>query len=453
MKNLLQKESFARAVLPYLKIEYFTDRSEKLVFEEINEFLLKYNTIPTIEAVGIAISNKTELVEEDFKKSEDLLDTIQQDKDDTNQDWLIVETEKFCKDKALYNGLNEALQIYGGDKKSTKDKGAIPKILQDALGVSFDPNVGHDYFEDAVARFEYYNRKSKKIPFNLDFFNQITDGGVEQKTLNVILAGPNVGKSLMMCDFAAGYLKQHLNVLYITLEMAEEKIAKRIDANLMDIDMNMLKSMPKALFDKKIARVKSLSRGKLVIKEYPTAGASVINFRNLLNELSLKKQFKPDVIFVDYLAICCSARLKQGVAGMYAYVKAIAEELRGLAVEFNIPVWTAAQSNRSGYVDSDPGLEHTAESFGLPATADLMFVIVTNEELAKANQLMIKQLKNRDEDVNKNRKFIIGVNRIKMQLHDVATSEQTLVDSGQETIPPPKTGLADKFGKFRHVLD
>src|ERR1039458_5410233 len=414
LKNLLNNEPYARKVLPFLQSEYFNqDKSEKVIFEEISKFILLYNTIPSIEAIEIAVSEKDNLFEGEAQSIEKMLDALKQDTStEVNQEWLSNETLKFCQEKALHNAISESIQILNDKSgKQQKDKGAIPQILTDALSITFDPNVGHDFTEDADERYESYHQNNKKYPFDIDFFNKITGGGVEEKTMTVILAGTNVGKTLMMCHFAAAFYLQHLNVLYITLEMSEKKIGRRIDANLLDVNMNDLRLLSKESYDKKIARVKAKTKGRLIIREFPTASASTIHFRALMNELYLKKQFKPDVIFVDYLAICASARLKPGVAGMYAYVKAISEELRGFATEFKVPLFTGAQSNRVGYLDSDPGLEHTAESFGLPATADLMFVVTTSDVLAAANQLMVKQLKNRDEDVNKNRKFVVGVDR------------------------------------------
>jgi len=443
---LFQNEQFVRKIFPYLKAEYFQDKSERIIFEEIHSFLLQYNTVPSIEAVEIAITTKENVFEDELKIAEELLESIKTDTStETNQEWLLNETESFCKDRALQNALSEAVEIYGNPKHK-KTKGDIPDLLIDALGVSFNPSCGHDYIADSDERYDSYHQNNKKYPFDLDFFNRITDGGVEEKTLIVILAGTNIGKTLMMCHFAIAFYLQGLNVLYITLEMSKKKIARRMDANLLDVNINELKLLPKEIYQKKIAKVKAKTNGRIIVEEFPTAAASTIHFRHLLNELYLKKQFKPDVIFVDYLAICASSRLKPGVAGMYSYVKAISEELRGMATEFNVPLFTGAQSNRVGFLDSDPGLEHTAESFGLPATADLMFVVTSNDELARVGQLMIKQLKNRDEDVNKNKRFVIGVDRNKMRLYDVAEQEQTLVDDGQEEKNELRTtGKYDKF--------
>lgn len=384
-----------------------------------------------MEAIQISLESRDNVFEDDFKESSNLLTELDKDTTDSNIDWLVEITEKFCQEKALHGAILESINILDDKegKKQTKGKGAIPKILSDALGVSFDPNVGHDYIEDASQRFDFYHRTEKKIPFDLEYFNLITKGGIPPKTLTIILAGTNVGKSLMMCHFASSALSQGYNVLYVTMEMSEERIASRIDANLLDVTMDDLALMPKENYDRKIARLKQSVKGKLIVKEYPTASASSVNFRNLFNELALKKHFIPDIVFIDYLNICCSSRIKQGNnVNSYTYIKAIAEELRGLAVEFKLPIVSATQTTRSGYTSSDPGLEDTSESFGLPATADLMFAAVTGEELEKLNQLMIKQLKNRDNDVTKHKRFIIGIDRSKMRLYDVEESQQNLAD-------------------------
>jgi replicative DNA helicase len=347
-------------------------------------------------------------------------------------EWLLELTEKFCQEKALHNAILESIHIL--DEKTDKTKGAIPKILSDALSVSFDPNIGHDYIEDASKRFDFYHQVEKRIPFDLDFFNRITKGGLPTKTLNVALAGTGVGKSLFMCHVAAGALSQNYNVLYITLEMAEEKIAERIDANLLNVKLDDLANLPKDTYERKISRIKENIKGKLIIKEYPTASAGSIHFRTLLNELAIKKNFKPDIVFIDYLNICASARLKHGAnVNSYSYIKAIAEEIRGLAVEFKVPIVSATQTTRSGFTNTDPGLEDTSESFGLPATADFMFALITSEELEKLNHIMVKQLKNRYNDPTMNKRFVIGVDRSKMKLYDVeAAAQTTLADSGQE---------------------
>lgn len=438
LRNLLFNETFARKVLPYFKESYFSTNSEKIVFDEINNFVVKYNALPTTEAIKIAIgklSKNPDLLEEAIV----IVNGLETNKTlPTDQNWLIDEAEKFCKEKAIYNAVLESIQILD-DKKGTKDRGIIPTLLSEALGICFDAHVGHDYLDDSEERFEFYHKIENKIPFDLTFFNKITNGGITRKTLNVILAGTNVGKSLMMCHMAANYLSQGLNVLYITLEMAEESIAQRIDANLFNLDMNDIVELPKDIYEKKIGRLRSKITGKLIVKEYPTAGGSAIHFRNLIQELFLKRDFKPDIIFVDYINICSSARIKPGgQANMYLYVKSIAEELRGLMVEFNVAGWTATQLNREGFGSSDPDLTNTAESFGLPATADMMFVIVSNEELESLNQWMITQLKNRYQDKTKNKRFCIGVDIAKMKLYD-------LEDSAQNLTQEPDNGKKDKF--------
>jgi len=361
-----------------------------------------------------------------------LIESLKSSDDSSKMEWLLELTEKFCQEKALHNAILESIHIL--DEKTDKTKGAIPKILSDALSVSFDPNIGHDYIEDASKRFDFYHQVEKRIPFDLDFFNRITKGGLPTKTLNVALAGTGVGKSLFMCHVAAGALSQNYNVLYITLEMAEEKIAERIDANLLNVKLDDLANLPKDTYERKISRIKENIKGKLIIKEYPTASAGSIHFRTLLNELAIKKNFKPDIVFIDYLNICASARLKHGAnVNSYSYIKAIAEEIRGLAVEFKVPIVSATQTTRSGFTNTDPGLEDTSESFGLPATADFMFALITSEELEKLNHIMVKQLKNRYNDPTMNKRFVIGVDRSKMKLYDVeAAAQTTLADSGQE---------------------
>ena len=444
LRNLIYNDAFAKKTLPYFKHSYFATNTEKLLFGEVEAFIIKYNALPTPEALRIAVGNLNKDV--DVKNEIGvLIDTIEKEKDIVvDQQWLMDEAEKFCKEKAIYNAVLESIGILD-DKKGTKDRGAIPELLSNALGVSFDTHIGHDYLENYEERYDYYHKLENKIPFDLEYFNKITNGGITRKTLNVILAGTNVGKSLAMCHMAASYISQGLNVLYITLEMAEEEIAQRIDANLFNLDMNDIKELPKDIYDKKIGRLKSKIVGKLIIKEYPTAGASAIHFRNLIQELYLKKDFKPDIIFVDYINICASARIKPGgQANMYLYVKSIAEELRGLMVEFNAAGWTATQLNREGFASSDPNLTNTAESFGLPATADLMFVIVSNEDLEALSQWMITQLKNRYQDKTKNKRFVIGVDIPKMKLYDLDDSAQTL--DGEEEEQPKKK---DKFKSLK----
>ena len=422
-ENLIHNEDYARKVIPFLKTEYFTNKSDQIVFDLIDEYVKKYNAFPTKEALEIDLSDKSGLNEEVYKNAKDNIRSITVT-DIVEMDWLLDKTEAFCKDKAIYNALIESIKIV--DKKDDKiSVGAIPKILSDALAVSFDTNIGHDFLEDSASRYEFYHKKEVRIPFDLDYLNKITGGGLPRKTLNIILAGTGVGKSLFMCHMAAHNLTQGQNVLYITLEMSEEKIAERIDANLMDTPLDQLKEMSLESYEKKIDRIRRKTTGKLIVKEYPTASAGSANFRYLLQELKLKKNFIPDVIYVDYLNICSSSRIKAGAnVNSYTYVKSIAEELRGLAVEFNVPLISATQTTRSGFSNSDVGLEDTSESFGLPATADFMIAAITSEELQLLNQIMVKQLKNRYGDPNYYKKFVVGINRAKMKLYDVEESAQ-----------------------------
>ena len=396
IKNLIYNEEYTRKVLPFIRPDYFSDNAEKIVFKEIFDFLNQYKNPPTHEALVINFTEKKNLTEPQVQEAIELLNKVHSDRDEpTETQWLIEQTEKFCQDKAIYNAIMESVSILDS-KNEKRTKGEIPQLLSDALGVSFDNNIGHDYTQDFDSRYDSYHRVESRIRFDLDLFNKITKGGLPIKTLNIALAGTGVGKSLFMCHVAAGNLSQGQNVLYITMEMAEEKIAERIDANLLNIDLDELRTISKEDYLRKFSALKSKTQGKLIIKEYPTAGASVLHFRALLNDLALKKNFKPDIIFIDYLNICCSARIKPGAnVNSYSYIKAIAEELRGLAVEFALPVVSATQTTRSGFSNSDPGLEDTSESFGLPATADFMFALVTNEELEALNQILVKQLKNR----------------------------------------------------------
>ena len=437
LKNLLQNEEYTRKVLPFLKVEYFTEHADKTLYEKVNNFVNKYNTLPSQEALQIELS-ETKMNEEEFKDSLNLLKEIDSNAEDyTDINWLLDTTEKFCQDKAIYNAVVDSISILD-NPKSTADKGAIPDILSDALSVSFDPHVGHDYIDDSDDRYDYYHRIEERIPFDLDYFNRITKGGLPQKTLNICLAGTGVGKSLFMCHVASSCLAENKNVLYITLEMAEEKIAERIDANLLDIAIDDLHSLPKDLYDSKIANLEKTTKGKLIIKEYPTAAAGVNHFRALLNELNLKRSFVPDIIFVDYLNICTSSRIRSGAnVNSYTLIKSIAEELRGLAVENKIPIMSATQTTRAGYSNTDVGLEDTSESFGLPATADLMFAIISTEQMEEVGQIMVKQLKNRYNDPTVNRKFVVGIDRAKMRLFDVDQAAQDeLVDNGQEDDTP-----------------
>ena len=447
--NLLQNEEYTRKVLPFLKNDYFSRNPEKIIYGTVNDFVTKYNSLPTKEALSIELQEK-KINEEEFKETMEVLDDISKDtQEHTDLGWLLDTTEKFCQDKAIYNAVVESISILDS-QKSDQDKGVIPEILSDALSVSFDPHVGHDYLDDSDDRFEFYHRVEEKIPFDLDYFNRITKGGLPQKSLNICLAGTGVGKSLFMCHVASSCLSQNQNVLYITLEMAEEKIAERIDANLLDIAVDDLHALSKDMYDKKIENLSKTTKGKLIVKEYPTASANVNHFRALLNELNLKRSFIPDIIFVDYLNICTSSRIRTGAnVNSYTYIKSIAEELRGLAVENKIPIVSATQTTRSGYSNTDVGLEDTSESFGLPATADLMFAIISTEQMEELGQIMVKQLKNRYNDPTVNRKFVIGIDRAKMKLFDVSQAAQdTLVDTGQVEDDTPSFDVATG-GKFK----
>ena len=429
LSNLIYNEKYTRKVLPFLKSDYFTAREHKIIFLEIHEYVSQYDAMPSLNAIGIECQERTDLTEEQFKEIIGVLNVLSNDTADF--DWLIDTTEKWCQERAIYLSLMESVKIADG-QDSKRDKGAIPSILSEALGVSFDQHVGHDYVSDAEARYDFYHRKEDKIPFDLSFFNKITKGGLPNKTLNIALAGTGVGKSLFMCHCAAATLLQGKNVLYITLEMAEEKIAERIDANLLNVPIQQLGDLPKLMFDKKIANLSKKTQGKLIIKEYPTASAHVGHFKSLISDLALKRSIRPDIIFVDYLNICASQRYKGSIVNSYTYVKAIAEELRGLAVECNVPIISATQTTRSGYGSTDVDLTDTSESFGLPATADLMFALISTEELEGMNQIMVKQLKNRYNDISSNKRFCVGIDRAKMRLYDVEDSAQEdLVDSGQ----------------------
>ena len=432
LTNLITNEDYAKKVLPFIKKDYFDGREEKIIFEEITNFVDKYKKIPTGHALEIEVGERKDLTETEYKKIVDIIQTLSPT--DVDFDWLVDTTEKFCKDKAIYNAIVEGISIIDGkDKNKTPD--SIPSILTDALAVCFDNAVGHDYLADSESRYEFYHKVEERIPFDLDFFNKITKGGLPPKTLNIALAGTGVGKSLFMCHMAANCLSQGKSVLYITLEMAEERIAERIDANLMNISMEDLHELPKKMFDDKIASIIKQTSGKLIVKEYPTASANSNHFRGLIKELAIKKSFKPDIVFVDYLNICASSRFKGGAnINSYTLVKSIAEELRGLAVETNVPIMSATQTTRSGFVSSDIGLEDTSESFGLPATADLMFALISSEDLDDLNQIAVKQLKNRYNDPTVNKRFVIGIDRAKMRLYDVGDKEQSLADSGKQNI-------------------
>ena len=421
LQGLIDSDDFVRTAKPYLKDEYFKDHSEKVIFNLINNYIDKYNKPPNIESIKVDLDNSKDLSEDQHSTISKYVQGMVPG--NTDIDWLVDETEKFCQHQAIYNAIMESIQILDGKTKT--QKGSIPTLLTDALSVTFDPHIGHDFIEDADSRFEFYHRKEHKLPFNLEYFNKITKGGLSKKTLNICLAGTGVGKSLFMCHCAAANMLDGKNVLYITMEMAEEKIAERIDANLMGITMDELSILPKEAYDKKLNRIKDKTTGQIIVKEYPTAGAGSNHFRHLLNELKMKRNFVPDVIYVDYLNICMSSRIKYGASvNSYTYVKAIAEELRGLAVEFNLPVVSATQTTRSGFSSSDVGLEDTSESFGLPATADFMFAIIATEELDDLGQFQVKQLKNRYSDPGMFRRFIIGVDKAKMMLYDVEQSAQ-----------------------------
>ena len=448
----MYSEEYTRKVLPFIQPEYFTDNTDKVLFNEIHEFVNKYKALPSKEAIVINLSESKKLTDQDLRRANDLLNEIDQNKkENTEVQWLIEQTEKFCQDRAIYNAIMESVQILD-NKNGSKAKGEIPKLLSNALGVSFDSHIGHDYINDAADRFDFYHRQESRISFDLDMMNKITKGGIPNKTLSICLAGTGVGKSMFMCHMAASCISQGHNVLYITLEMAEERIAERIDANLLNVTMQELHTMTKPEYDRKFDALRVKTHGKLIIKEYPTASASALHFRSLLNELHLKKNFVPQIIFIDYLNICSSARIKPGSnVNSYSYIKAIAEELRGLAVEFNLPIVSATQTTRSGFTSSDPGLEDTSESFGLPATADFMFALISTEELEQLNQLMVKQLKNRFGDPNHFKRFVVGVDRAKMKLYDAEVSAQTdIVDSGQDDTPVLNTfgNRENKFNKF-----
>ena len=446
LSNLLNDETYLRKVVPFLKDEYFSEWSEKKVFQHIKKFVDEYNAPPTIEALNIVIQNDKTLTEEEFSRMSEVVTSLTFA--EINKDWMLNETEKFCKDKAVYNAIVESIQIIDGKNEKFSAE-AIPDILKDALSVSFDNSVGHDYLVDSDDRFEFYHKTEERIPFDLEMFNKITKGGLPNKTLNIALAGTGVGKSLFMCHMAAGAMSQGKNVLYITMEMAEERIAERIDANLMNVTMDDLKNLPKQMFDDRISRIRNKSEGKLIIKEYPTASAHSGHFRALLNELNLKKEFRPDIIFIDYLNICASSRFKMsGSVNSYTYIKGIAEELRGLAVEFNVPIVSATQTTRSGYANSDMELTDTSESFGLPATADFMFGIISTEDLEKLGQLLIKQLKNRYNDPSQHKRFVIGVDRAKMRLYDVdASAQKNIMQEDVKMEQKPTTFSSKTFAK------
>jgi len=431
LRNLLYNEEYLRKVIPFIEPDYFEDLLQKIVFEEISKFITQYNKLATKEILCIEVENRSDINDTSFKEVTDLIGGLEDEPSDL--EWLVNTTEKWCRDRAIYLALMESIQLADG-KDESKGRDAIPSILSDALSVSFDNHVGHDYLTDYEERYESYHRKEDRIPFDLEYFDKITKGGLPNKTLNVALAGTGVGKSLFMCHMASSVLLQGKNVLYITLEMAEEKIAERIDANLLNVNIQDITDLPKQMFEGKVTNLAQKTQGTFIIKEYPTASAHSGHFKSLLQELSLKKSFKPDIIFIDYLNICASSRYKAGSnVNSYSYIKAIAEELRGLAVESNLPIVSATQTTRSGFASSDIDLTDTSESFGLPATADLMFALISTEELEGLNQIMVKQLKNRYNDPTVNRRFVVGIDRAKMRLYDCEQSAQDdIVDSGQE---------------------
>jgi len=445
LRNLFYTEEYYRKVVPFLKPDYFQEYHERIIFEEILDFSNKYDKVPTKEVVIINLQNRNDLTEDSFNSAVTMVRGLSDEWVDF--EWVLDATEKWCQDRAIYLALMQSIKIAdGGDKKL--DKGAIPSILQDALAVSFDEHIGHDYIEQSEDRYAFYHRTEEKVPFDLEKFNYITKGGIPNKTLNIALAGTGVGKSLFMCHMASSSLSEGRNVLYITCEMAEEKIAERIDANLLNCNIKDIPELPEVLYNSKVQEIARKTQGKLIIKEYPTASAHAGHFRSLLSDLSLKKDFKPQIIFVDYLNICASARYKGAIVNSYTYVKAIAEELRGLAVEFNVPIISATQTTRAGFGSSDPDLTDTSESFGLPATADLMFALISTEELESQNRLLVKQLKNRYNDPTSNRKFLIGIDRSKMRLYDVAEDTSVLNADPQEEEMPQFSETKNRLSKF-----
>ena len=450
LKNLIQNEEFTRKCIPFLKPEYFTDTTERTIYEFTYDYFQKYTKPPTVEALLINLDNSDSINETVVKDAKTIVSGF--GSDDTPQDWLVDETESWCKDRAIYIAVMDSIEVI--DKKSQRSTGEIPELLKDALSVSFDTHIGHDVLEDAEDRFEFYHTEEEKIPFDLEYFNKITKGGLPNKTLNICLAGTGVGKSLFMCHMGSAALMMGKNVLYITLEMSEERIAERIDANTLNIPMKELPDLSKKMFDKKIDKLKNKTKGKLIVKEYPTASAHAGHFRHLLQELNIKRDFQPDIIFIDYLNICASHRIRPGSgANSYTLVKSIAEELRGLAVEYDVPVVSATQTTRSGYGSTDIGLEDTSESFGLPATADLMFALITSDELEELDQLVVKQLKNRYNDPTIFKRFVIGIDRSRMKLYDCEQeAQEELIDSAEndydDSIPVADRGR-EKFSDFK----
>ena len=449
LKNLIQSEEFTRKVIPFLKSEYFTDSSEQLLFNLVKEYFDTYTKNPTVEALLINLDKSINVNDKTIGESQQLLEKLSADTDESPFEWVVNETEQWCKDRAIYLAVMSSIDVI--DKKSQRSTGEIPDLLKDALSVSFDTHIGHDVIEDADERFDFYNKEEEKIPFDLEYFNKITKGGLPNKTLNICLAGTGVGKSMFMCHQASSCLLMGKNVLYLTMEMSEEKIAERIDANTLNIPIKDIPELSKKQFSTKIDRLKNKTNGKLIVKEYPTASAHVGHFRHLLQELDIKKDFQPDIIFIDYLNICASYRIRPGAgANSYTLVKSIAEELRGLAVEFDVPIVSATQTTRSGYGSTDIGLEDTSESFGLPATADLMFALITSEELEDLDQMVVKQLKNRYNDPTIFKRFVIGVDRSRMKFYDVEQeAQEELIDSVDTNEDTPVMDRANRFNDFK----
>jgi len=448
LSNLLHDEVYARKVLPFIRDEYFEERTDRVVFQQIAEYVKAYDGLPTREVLHIEAEKRDDLTQDEFSLVENLIDALHEST--SERAWAEDTTESWCKERAIYLALMKSIQIADGqDEKHSND--AIPDILKDALSVGFDQHVGHDYIDDSEGRYEYYHRKENKIEFDLEMFNKITAGGVSNKTLNIALAGTGVGKSLFMCHYASSVLLQGKNVLYVTCEMAEEKIAERIDANLLNTNIKEVAELPKTVFEKKVNKLREKTQGKLIIKEYPTASAHVGHFRSLLSELKLKKNFIPDIIFIDYLNICASSRYRSAVnVNSYNYVKAIAEELRGLAVEFDVPIFSATQTTRSGFTSTDPDLTDTSESFGLPATADLMIALISSDELEELGQIMVKQLKNRYNDPTYNKRFVVGIDRPKMRLYDCEQEAQDdILDTNVDTHTSPSQDSKAKFNDWK----
>lgn len=450
VNNLICNEEYSRKALPFLQIDYFTSDTEKHLYKIVNAFIETYNKLPTKEVLGVAIEKLKGLTEDQYKALADRVGQMENLKSE-NSDWLLEETEKHCQDRAIYNAIMDSIQIIDNKKKDI-GRGAIPELLSKALSVSFDTNIGHDFMENAADRYDYYHRTESKLPFDIDLLNTITKGGLKRKTFNILMAATGIGKSLFMCHFAAANIAQGKNVLYVTMEMSEEETAKRVDCNLLNISMDDLDLLPKETYIKKMEKLNSKVMGKLIIKEYPTSSAGAAHFRHLLNELKLKKNFEPDVVYIDYLNICSSSRVKLGGSmNSYGYIKAIAEELRALAVEFNVPIVSATQYNRDGYGNSDVDLTNTSESMGITHTADLILALISTEELEDSKQIMIKQLKNRYNDLSQHRRFVIGIERGKMKLHDLDNSQQENVhESGfqkQDSGPKPE-GKRD-FSKLK----